>query len=78
MYCIPTSQQREDSALIEMVRNRTEDFHTPSGITGNAKTGDYTLPDGRKGNMYHGPFPAISSTVPGGLQSKPAPRSAYP
>ncbi|KAK3303012.1 uncharacterized protein B0T15DRAFT_504291 [Chaetomium strumarium] len=33
------------------------DFHDGTGITGNALSGDYTLADGRKGNLYNGPYP---------------------
>jgi hypothetical protein len=32
-------------------------FHDGTGITGDALSGDYTLADGRTGNMYTGPNP---------------------
>ncbi len=35
----------------------TSDFHDGTGTTGNLMTGAYTLSDGRKGNLYTGPFP---------------------
>ncbi|KAK3937806.1 hypothetical protein QBC46DRAFT_391806 [Diplogelasinospora grovesii] len=41
----------------------TYQFHTADGTTGNVKTGDYTLPNGKQGNIYHGPYPLMSTTV---------------
>ncbi|KAK5659500.1 hypothetical protein OQA88_701 [Cercophora sp. LCS_1] len=40
----------------------TGGFHDGDGTTGNALTGDYTLADGRKGNMYNGPHPLPSGS----------------
>lgn len=37
--------------------NSTHTFHAADGTTGNFLTGEYTLADGRQGNMYHGPYP---------------------
>lgn len=36
------------------------DFHDGVGTTGNALTGAYTLADGRKGNLYTGPYPQVT------------------
>ncbi|KAK4125357.1 hypothetical protein N657DRAFT_633195 [Parathielavia appendiculata] len=36
------------------------DFHDGVGTTGNALSGDYTLADGRKGNLYKGPYPQVT------------------
>jgi len=35
----------------------THNFITAAGTTGNTATGDYQLADGRKGNLYRGPWP---------------------
>jgi hypothetical protein len=37
------------------------DFHDGVGTTGNALTGDYVLADGRKGNLYKGPYPQVTA-----------------
>jgi hypothetical protein len=49
------------------------DFHDGTGITGNALSGDYTLADGRKGNLYNGPYPQ-----PTGAGSADAPATTAP
>ncbi|CZR50946.1 uncharacterized protein PAC_00820 [Phialocephala subalpina] len=36
-------------------------FHAADGTTGNFNTGAYTLPDGRQGNLYSGPYPTLTS-----------------
>ena len=38
-------------------------FHAADGTTGNFLTGEYTLADGRVGNMYHGPYPTNTKVV---------------
>ncbi|KAE9370880.1 hypothetical protein N431DRAFT_442660 [Stipitochalara longipes BDJ] len=38
-------------------------FHAADGTTGNFLTGEYTLADGRIGNMYHGPYPTNTKAV---------------
>jgi hypothetical protein len=38
-------------------KRRTHNFITAAGTTGNTATGDYQLADGRKGNLYRGPWP---------------------
>ncbi|PMD46714.1 hypothetical protein L207DRAFT_629218 [Hyaloscypha variabilis F] len=38
-------------------------FHAADGTTGNFLTGEYTLADGRVGNMYHGPYPTNTIAV---------------
>lgn len=54
------------------------DFHDGLGSTGNALTGDYTLADGRKGNLYKGPYPQVTvaaanaATTAGSGSSSPA------
>lgn len=40
----------------------TGDFHDGAGTTGNAISGDYTLADGRMGNLYTGPYPTPTTT----------------
>ncbi|KAH6854677.1 hypothetical protein B0I37DRAFT_336712 [Chaetomium sp. MPI-CAGE-AT-0009] len=47
------------------------DFHDGQGTTGNALTGDYTLGDGRKGNLYNGPNP--QPTAAGNADAKATP-----
>jgi hypothetical protein len=42
----------------------TGDFHDGVGTTGNAFTGDYTLADERKGNLYNGPIRKSPSALP--------------
>ncbi|KAE8444610.1 hypothetical protein EG329_014441 [Mollisiaceae sp. DMI_Dod_QoI] len=44
-------------------------FHAVDGTAGNFDNGDYTLPDGRQGNMYHGPYPTLSSGEVTALQT---------
>lgn len=40
---------------------RNGNFHEPDGTVGNINTGDYTLADGRPGNLYNGPRPELSN-----------------
>ncbi|KAK0710229.1 hypothetical protein B0T26DRAFT_805715 [Lasiosphaeria miniovina] len=62
-------------------------FRDGAGTTGNALSGDYTLSDGRKGNLYNGSYPlpsgmetAAAATTPaatnGGLTANPGASSA--
>ena len=49
------------------IDTQTGDFHDTDQTTGNAITGNYLLADGRKGNLYYGPFPMPpqeGSTIP--------------
>lgn len=42
----------------------TGDFHDGQGTVGNAVSGDYTLADGRRGNLYAGPHPTPTNAGP--------------
>jgi hypothetical protein len=44
-------------------------FVSALGTTGNTATGDYQLADGRKGNLYRGPWPVPTSTGQGAATS---------
>jgi hypothetical protein len=41
----------------------SSDFHDGVGTTANTLTGEYVLADGRKGNMYNGPYPQVTVGV---------------
>ncbi|PMD25904.1 hypothetical protein NA56DRAFT_685743 [Hyaloscypha hepaticicola] len=45
-------------------------FHAGDGTTGNFLTGEYTLADGRVGNMYHGPYPTNTKAVAAATQTQ--------
>ncbi|KAK3361459.1 hypothetical protein B0T24DRAFT_641652 [Lasiosphaeria ovina] len=53
-------------------------FRDGAGTTGNALSGDYTLSDGRKGNLYNGPYPLPSGMETAAATTTPAATNGGP